>query len=202
MTLALESRAMADDILIGDTPKARARAKRRKQVPALRALSKHSTLAELDGFLNAKQLDDYFIFTLVRNPWDRVVSYYHWLRDQKFSHAAVSLAKSTDFSGFVQDPATYGSLQASPYGHYVTDVTGRERCNLFLPLEHLTTRIAPLEKHLGFNLSAIPHVNTSVRRRDYRGYYTDETAEIIARSCARDILRFDYRFDDPIVSKI
>ena len=47
MALALEGRAMKDDILIGDTPKAR---KRRKRVKALKAdgrLWKHSTLADI-----------------------------------------------------------------------------------------------------------------------------------------------------------
>ena len=29
----------------------------------------------LDG-----QQDDYFIFTVIRNPWDRVVSYFHYLQ--------------------------------------------------------------------------------------------------------------------------
>lgn len=200
MTLALEARAMKDDILIGDTPKARARARRRKKVPGLADLGKHSTLADLDGYLAADALDDFFVFTLVRNPWDRMVSYYHWLRDQRFDHAAVRLAKTLDFAGFTAHPVTRSAFRAAPYAQYVTDVTGRERCDLFLRLEHLGDDIAPLEAHLGFNLSAIPRVNASRRQRDYRGYYDAQGADVIADICAADIARFGYGFDDPIVS--
>ncbi|WP_432215080.1 hypothetical protein, partial [Salmonella enterica] len=61
----------------------------------------------------------FFTFTLVRNPWDRMVSYYHWLRAQSFAHPAVALARATDFRGFLEDPATRASLAAHPYASYV-----------------------------------------------------------------------------------
>ena len=47
LALALEGRAMKDDILIGDTPKARARSRRWRGVKAHGRLWKHSTLADI-----------------------------------------------------------------------------------------------------------------------------------------------------------
>ncbi len=58
-----------------------------------------------------------FYTTLVRNPWDRVVSYYHWLRAQGFEHPAVGLAKLLDFNGFMRDRTTVGAFRDWPYGH-------------------------------------------------------------------------------------
>ena len=101
LALALEARAHRDDILIGDTPKAIKRKGRIKTLGAKGRLWKHSTLADLDGALPLSELDEMFVFTLVRNPWDRMVSYYHWLRDQSFDHPAVMLAKATSFEAFV-----------------------------------------------------------------------------------------------------
>ena len=49
MALALEDRAMKDDILIGDTPKALRRRRRLKGAQAAGRLWKHSTLADIDG---------------------------------------------------------------------------------------------------------------------------------------------------------
>jgi hypothetical protein len=77
LALALEARAHRDDILIGDTPKAIRRKARVKTLAAKGRLWKHSTLADLDGALSLSELDEMFVFTLVRNPWDRMVSYYH-----------------------------------------------------------------------------------------------------------------------------
>ncbi len=80
LTLALEDRAAADDIIIGDTPKAQRRKKRLNALTPKGRLWKHSTLADIDGILSSEELEEMFCVTLVRNPWDRAVSYYHWLR--------------------------------------------------------------------------------------------------------------------------
>ena len=51
MAAALERRAMADDILVGDTPKARRRRGRLKGLATAGRLWKHSTLADIDGLV-------------------------------------------------------------------------------------------------------------------------------------------------------
>lgn len=192
MALALEARAHRDDILIGDTPKAQRRKGRMKGLTAKGRLWKHSTLADVDGVLTPEDLAQMFVFTLVRNPWDRMVSYYHWLREQRFDHPAVALAKATDFSGFVLHPQTAASLRAAPYDSYVTDASGVER-GIFVRLEALEQDLEPVISHLGFVL-VLPHANASERPEDYRSAYSDQTAEAVAKMCATDIARFGYRF--------
>ncbi len=195
LTLALESRAMKDDILIGDTPKARARRGRLAGLRARGRLWKHSTLADLDGLLSPEELADFFILTLVRNPWDRMVSYYHWLRGQSFTHPAVALAKAADFSAFLNHPDTQAAFAAWPYAAYMIDAQGQDRATLYARLEHLDTDLARFEAHLGFRLTPLPRANDSARARDWRPYYSDADAALLARLCAPDIARFGYRFD-------
>ncbi len=193
MALALETRARADDILIGDTPKARRRRRRLKGVTAAGRLWKHSTLADIDRLVPPEQIRAAFCFTLVRNPWDRMVSYYHWLRDQSFDHPAVHLARQRDFSGFLNAPATCAALRANPYRRYMIAADGVEHAGLYLRLEHLEEDAVPLWQHLGFRLN-VPHANASDRDRDYRRYYADQDAETLASCCSEDIARFGYRF--------
>lgn len=195
LALALEDRAHRDDILIGDTPKALRRKGRIKALSAKGRLWKHSTLADLDGALSPDELERMFVFTLVRNPWDRMVSYYHWLRAQSFDHPAVTLAKAVSFEDFVQHPDTYRAMRASPVASYVTDATGINRVSAYIRLEALAEDLAPLERHLGFALD-LPHVNASLRPEDYRHAYSERTAQTVADMCAQDIAQFGYRFGD------
>jgi hypothetical protein len=194
LTLALEARARADDILIGDTPKARARRRRLAALRPAGRLWKHSTLADIDGILGADELAAMFTLTLVRNPWDRAVSYWHWLRAQSFAHPAVGLAKSLGFRAFLAHPQTAASLRRWPCGAYMRDAGGVERCRLFARLERLEDDLAPFWAHLGFRL-AVPRANAGGRPADWRPFYDDRTAAMLADLCAEDIARFGYRFD-------
>ena len=129
---------------------------------------------------------------MVRNPWDRMVSYYHWLRDQSFDHPAVSLAQSLGFSDFLNHRETVAVQSAETYGAYVT-VAGQEVATCFVRLEHLAEDLEPFEAHLGFTLD-VPHVNRSDRDADWRGYYSDADAELVGGMYATDIARFGYGF--------
>jgi len=194
MALALEDRAKADDIMIGDTPKAVKRRGKVKGVQTAGRLWKHSTLADAEGLITRADMAALFTFTLVRNPWDRMVSYYHWLKTQTFDHPAVRLAQSKGFSGFLNAPLTQASLRASPYAFYMTDGAGVVHGDLYIRLEHLADDIAALNDHLGFTLN-VPIANASTRPRDWRGFYTESDAELLADLCAVDIAAHGYGFD-------
>ncbi|MEO0390268.1 MAG: sulfotransferase family 2 domain-containing protein [Pseudomonadota bacterium] len=195
MALALEARAMKDDMMLGDTPKSRQRRRRLKDAATRGRLWKHSTLADIDGLLAPGLLEQMFVFTLVRNPWARMVSYYHWLQVQQFAHPAVGLARRLSFADFAQHPQITTSWRASPARHYVTDAAGQERCHAFVRLEHVQTDLAPVEAHLGFALT-LPHLNQSGAPQDWRSLYTPAARAAVTEACAEDIARFDYRFDE------
>lgn len=193
LSLALEARAMKDDILVGDTPKARRRRRRLQGVQTSGRLWKHARLQDVYGLVTPDEVARFFTFTLVRNPWDRMVSYYHWLRDQTFAHEAVTLARSHSFSAFLGHRHTRAALRAAPYGSYMLDHNGSECCDAFIRLENMAEDLAPLEAHLGFRLSP-EKANTSRREADYRPYYSDSDRALIAELCAEDIARFGYSF--------
>ncbi len=194
LALALEARAMANDIMLGDTPKARRRRGRVKDVATSGRLWKHSMLTDLYGLVTQDEIEAFFVFTLVRNPWDRMVSYYHWLREQTFDHPAVGLAQRLSFSDFLHTDEVQAGMREFPYSRYVRDAGGVDRADLYIRLEHLKDDLVPLERHLGFNLGEIPHENFSNRLRDHRAYYSDRDVDCVRIGCESDILAFGYRF--------
>ena len=186
MALALEERAAASDILIGDTPKAKRRRRRHAGVRAAGRLWKHSTLRDIPGLVTDAFVARAFVFTLVRDPWDRALSYHAWLREQAFDHPAVSEAR-LPFGEFLALPRTRAAL-AVPYADHVTDRFGRER-GTFVRLERLEEDMAPVTARLGFE-PRLGRANPSFGRQAH----TDATRDLIAEICAGDIARFGYRF--------
>lgn len=193
LALALEARAMADDLMAGDTPKARRRRQRLVGRTAAGRLWKHSTLADLAGLIPEDRLRGLFAFTLVRNPWDRAVSYYAWARDQRFDHPAVRLAAELEFRDFVTHPVILDSFRTAPAASYMRHGDGTEQCAAYIRLENFDRDAVPLFDHLGFRLQ-LPLANASARRRDWQSYYDTESARALGAACAEDIARFGYDF--------
>jgi hypothetical protein len=193
LALALEGRAQKDDVLIGDTPKAKNRRKRLKDVQTSGRLWKHSKLVDVYGLVDQAQMEAYFVFTLVRNPWDRMVSYYHWLKDQTFDHPHVRLAREVDFSPFLNDGLSHAMMGNDLAARYVSDRGGVDRCDLYLRLEHLEQDVETLEDAIGVRLGLIPHENKS-ERGAYQTYYSDADQALVKDMFAADIAQFEYVF--------
>jgi hypothetical protein len=192
MALALEARAMKDDIMLGDTPKAVNRRGRIKDVQTAGRLWKHSKLSDLMGLVSPDEVSDFFTFTLVRNPWARLVSYYHWLQLQSFDHVAVGLAKRHSFDGFLNTPAIAKSIQMNDAKSYVSlPKVNVSPC--FIRLEHFKADVSPLEAHLGFSLE-LPHENQSKSVANYRDFYNPQTESLVSEIAASDIAEFGYSF--------
>ncbi|NAZ36443.1 sulfotransferase family 2 domain-containing protein [Rubellimicrobium sp. CFH 75288] len=194
VTRALEAQAPPDDLLIADTPEAR---RRRPTLRGLRPrgrLWKHATLADIEGVVAPEEFDRLLVWTLVRNPWDRVASYYHWLRAQSFAHPAVARARAGNFAAFLRHPDTLAELAAWPARRYLSDSHGRERRALFVRIERFAEEIGPVEALLGHPLR-LPRINASDRPRDWRLLYDAEGADLVGRALAEDAARFGYDFN-------
>ena len=67
----------------------------------------HTSAEMLRRNLPAEVYDSLFSFAFVRNPWDLMVSYYHFLRDAKghpqhFSHRRRRTARLADFESYLR----------------------------------------------------------------------------------------------------
>lgn len=194
LALLLESKAAGDDILIGDTPKAVKRRHKYKNIEVSGRLWKHSKLIDIYGLLTQEQIEEYTVFTIVRNPWDRIVSYYHWLRAQEFDHPAVALSKAHDFTNFINHPVQVATLRRDNVSAYTVDQNGVDRGDKFFRCEALVEAKPWLEQRNGYKMPDLEHVNRSERTADYREAYSDADRDLIADLFAEDIERFGYQF--------
>jgi len=68
---------------------------------------------------------EYFKFTIVRNPWDKVVSFYHYHQRRRWDIFPWTTATEPDFNGFIRrrhlphvNPSSH-----KPYLEYYDDVS-------------------------------------------------------------------------------
>ncbi len=189
VTQALETVLADGDIVLGDTPGA-------QRYPAPEGaggnLWKHARVADL-GDLLPNGLRDLTVVVTVRNPFDRLVSFYTWAQSQSFQHPMIEAAHKLTFSGFLHDAGVVEALKNAPYRSYVSDASG-ERTDVIIRQEHLAEGLACLADRLQVSLPGLERVNTSNRDADYRSYYRSRDVEQVSRVCAVDLADFDYAF--------
>ena len=176
LSLAYEERARGDDLLFGDTPKAKRRQTgfNKGRAPGEK-LSKHSTLSQALAQVPAIKSERWTVAAIVRNPWDRMLSFYAWGRDQSFEHPMIKAAKTLEFAEFLRDPRVTRPFNAMPTPAYLAPTTA-PRC---LRQETLDADWAALCTDLGFEAPPLSRTNTLERPLKWREQYTPETAALI-----------------------
>jgi hypothetical protein len=159
---------------------------------------RHSRIVAAKEMLPADFFDGLFKFAFVRNPWDLQVSSYHHLRRER-----PHLVGERDFGAFLRHkfdperPYQYHidtSLQWQ--SDYLVDLHGRVLVDFMGRYERLEADFHEACGRIGIAPPALPHRRQAAdRQSDYRAYYTDEAAELVARHFARDIDVLGYRFD-------
>lgn len=133
--------------------------------------------------LTDERLSRYFIFAVVRNPWDRLVS-----AAEQFDISIKDLV--SDFETYCEDEMI--RIHTLPQVHY-THLHDRPFVDVICRFEALETDLATVFDRLGLDLPALPHANRTVRGH-YSRYYDAATREQVAKIYARDIACYGYRF--------
>jgi chondroitin 4-sulfotransferase 11 len=156
---------------------------------------RHMSAGELRTLVPAEIWSGYFKFAFVRNPWDRLVSWYHM---------CVQTPNANPFARYIKDNAptfddflkktTTGMAERTTRNQldYVTDDRGELIVDFVGRYERLGDEFARIRERIGLG-EELPHVNKSTHD-EYRKYYTEETQDIVAQRFARDIRHFGYAF--------
>ncbi len=149
----------------------------------------HSTAAELMQILGPARYARYFSFAIVRNPWDRHVSFFHYVRRDATHYQHALFRQFSDFTAYarwrVENP---DRLQRT----FVFDDDDRQLVNFIGRFENLSADFSTVCARVGASIE-LPRKNVS-NDRPYREFYNTETRELIARVTAPDIECFGYEF--------
>ena len=147
-------------------------------------IKKHSTLAEYRRALGNEQFRSLYKFTCVRNPWDRMVSYYFtptqspetWNR-KKFQGI---ISKAVSVANYLR----LGPREEDPFANV----------DSIMRFENLADDFRIVCSALDISPPALPQYNRS-NRDHYSKYFDDELRETVRERFAAEIERFGYAFE-------
>lgn len=179
-------------------------------------MRKHAFYMDAQAVMG-NELEQFRVFSVVRNPYEQVVSFYEHLRkplymsvdeiEQKWPgahgrltpHWASELAMRLDFPEYVR------RVYAEPEGPHrlmkdhcawLVDASGSLGRVTVLRFENLVQDLGVLSQQLGLQ-GSLPWRNESrarIFRGQYREYYDDSSRAIISRHFAITLERFGYEF--------
>jgi hypothetical protein len=155
----------------------------------------HLSIREIKKIKNTPS--DYFTFSFVRNPYDRIVSEFFWRRQtigiinknmtfKEFLFKIVIPKRERMLSYDLRDDHFYDQLDflTDENGEIIVDFIGR-----FENLENDFNKVCQICK---IN-TKLPLILKS-QRKDYKFYYDKETIDIVTKLYKKDIKTFNYKF--------
>ncbi|WP_019509044.1 sulfotransferase family 2 domain-containing protein [Pleurocapsa sp. PCC 7319] len=159
-------------------------------------LHKHSYAKRIKSVTGDEVWNNYFSFSLVRNPWDRMVSLYNWCCKGKYKFSICEEAiKAGSFSQFIRGEC----FQSLPQQiEYITDNKGNILVDFIGKQESIQEDFDYVCEQLQLPCTDMQKFKHNVRKRshdNYQSYYnSDKDIDIVKNKFAADIDIFEYKF--------
>jgi hypothetical protein len=151
-----------------------------------------------DWYEDIEKYRDYFVFTVVRNPWDRLISgYFYSGQGSRYGRRCLSLGefikglptKEGNYKWWFHITRTLTEMLIDRDGKFVADFAIRFE-NLEADFKHVCDRI-------GLEGVELPQLRATDHKH-YSTYYNDKTRRAVYRKFRSDIDYFGYKFErDP-----
>lgn len=163
--------------------------------------NRHRTAASALEIVGKEVWDTYTKVCAVRNPWDKMVSRYHWRkRNRGLFYSLKRILRGLhplqeerrfSFEEWILDKGPFNIDEATMY------LDGNLPDYFFIRYESLREDLKRLCDQLGMrcNLENLPNEKSGFRKStSYREYYTQETRDIVAEGYRTEIEKFGYEF--------
>ena len=163
------------------------------QIPQITHVTEHSGVNDIlaGGFPNVKDINKFFVYTVVRNPWAQLYSTYNFFKKIELEGFNMT------FEDMIKELPTFKYMISSMYG-WIYDSRGYKRVDEIVYLEDFDNQ---WKQKIHSKLPMYPErINSRLNTTrepfyDYRHHYTDEMVDIVSQERAKDIEIFGYTFE-------
>lgn len=155
---------------------------------------KHDTIRDYKNKF-PKEFEEYFKFSFVRNPWDWLVSRYHWSKNrqklfdysfEEMLHRISNKIKMSDKADWLDELMAPQSDRLLINGKIAVDFVGK--------FENLQEDYDKICDKIKIRRIKLPHV-FKTKHEHYSKYYTPKTRKLVSKLYKQDIDLFGYQFE-------
>jgi hypothetical protein len=152
--------------------------------------TRHATARQIRDAVGAEKYPTYFSFAFVRNPWDWVVSQYHYILRKKNHHQHQLITGFKDFDAYIDwlvstKITTQKSILSDEKGNLIVNYVGK--------YENLDEDFANICEKIGIPRIELPKLNVT-KKDSYKKYFNERTRDLIRQAYLADIEAFGYEF--------
>jgi len=144
-----------------------------------------------DKPLTQQEFDRYFKFSFVRNPWDRVYSWYRGVVRDGLLRKQMKLENQISFDDFIKQYEHIWPL--NPQTYWLKNHRGQICMDFIGRFENLNTDFAKVCKELAISDTTLPHLLES-GIVPYKEIYSATTKDFIYKKYREEINLFGYEY--------
>ena len=155
------------------------------------------SINDISKYIN--NLNEYYIFTIVRNPYSRAVLDYKWLQRgfksfyeylKNIENIIEKTQKYSDLNYIVNTEQMYGTNHYIPQWYFIEN-NKNIKINIF-KFENLKEDIKQLYNNFHNTKFKLKHLNKT-KKNNFMEYYDEKCIKIINKCYERDFIQFKYK---------
>lgn len=149
---------------------------------------KNSVMPELTW----QQYQSYYKFTIVRNTWDRIHSYYYNILKDEHLRTLYNIETNCTLYKFIKNFLDYESFNQLTY---ITDSKGAVPMDYIGRFENLSSDFKKICIDLKIENSELPNLLFIKDKPDFRANYNEEAKALVAKVYKKEIEYFNFKFE-------
>ena len=139
-----------------------------------------------------EEYPDYFVFSIVRNPWDRLLSWYSLLYKSDPKDLETERVRFEEFLINTAHDDGNDSFLLNQIDYFKSTTFHPDRVTIYR-FENYEEEVKKIAARLQITIQETPRINETLTK-DYKKYYTEKGKALVDQKCARDIAYFGYSF--------